>query len=157
MIRVIAAAVCGASVVIAGLAGCSGTKKAEEKSPAATTGGVSASTGAGSATVIIDGQQQDIGGQVVCATTGDSLTIGIGEQGSGIAVVMSADASKVTSVGLGDLNGVALAYQDGAPGASATATKDGKNYTISGTAIGVNMADPMQPVNEPFEIKVSCP
>ena len=144
-------------MAIAGLAGCSGTKKAEEKSPAATTGGVSASTGSGSATVTIDGQQQDVREPVVCATTGDSFTIGIGEQGTGVAVVMSADASKVTSVGLGNLNGVALAYQDGAPGASATATKDGKNYTISGTATGVNMADPMQPVTEPFEIKVSCP
>lgn len=157
MIRVVAAAVCAASVAIAGLAGCSASNKAEEKSPAATTDGGSASTGAGSATVTIDGQRQDIRGQVVCAATGDSFTIGIGEQGTGIAVVMSADASKVTSVGLGNLNGVALAYQDGAPGASATATKDGKNYTISGTATGVNMADPMQPVTEPFEIKVSCP
>jgi lipoprotein LpqH len=44
------------------------------------------------------------------------------------------------------------------PGAGkATATKDGSKYKISGTATGVDMANPMQPVNKPFEIDVTCP
>jgi lipoprotein LpqH len=28
---------------------------------------------------------------------------------------------------------------------------------ISGTATGIDMANPMQPVNKPFEINVTCP
>ena len=40
---------------------------------------------------------------------------------------------------------------------SAKATKDGNKYTISGTATGVDMANPMQPVTKPFEIEVTCP
>ena len=63
----------------------------------------------------------------------------------------------MTSVGLGNVNGVALGFQEGAPGGSATATKDGKTYTVTGTATGVDMANPMQPVTKPFEIAVSCP
>ena len=106
----------------------------------------------------IDGQPQTINGQVVCATAGGNYNIAIGEAATGIAVVMSEDASKVHSVGLGNVNGVTLGYQEGVPGgAAATATKDGNNFKISGTATGVDMANPMQPVNKPFEIEVTCP
>ena len=31
------------------------------------------------------------------------------------------------------------------------------DVTITGTATGVDMANPMQPITKPFEIKVSCP
>jgi hypothetical protein len=65
--------------------------------------------------------------------------------------------SAVSSVNANVLGGVALAFQDGAPGGNATATKDGKSYTISGTATGVDMANPMQPITKPFEIAVTCP
>ena len=33
----------------------------------------------------------------------------------------------------------------------------GNTYKISGTATGVDMANPMQPMNKPFEIQVTCP
>lgn len=152
----------GAAIVVAGLTGCSSEKKAEEKSaPAsaatATSGSVSASAGAGTAKVTIDGQPMEVQGQVACAANGGNFTIGVGDSATGIGIVMAEDASKVTSVGLGNVNGVALGFQEGAPGGSASATKDGKSYTITGTATGVDMANPMQPVTKPFEIAVSCP
>jgi lipoprotein LpqH len=153
-----------AAIVVAGVAGCSSDKKSEDKassaaSPAVTasSGSVTAAAGAGTATVTIDGKPQEIKGQVACTTMGGNLSIGIGDQATGVAVMMSPDASTVTSVGLGNVNGVALGYQQGAPGGSATATKDGQNYTISGSATGVDMANPMQPMTKPFEIKVTCP
>lgn len=156
----------GAVIVMAGLSGCSGEKKAEDTSaPAsaatatatATSGSVSASAGAGTAKVTIDGEPMEVQGQVACATTGGTFTIGVGDSATGIGIVMAEDASKVSSVGLGNVNGVALGFQEGAPGGSATATKDGKSYTITGTATGIDMANPMQPVTKPFEIAVSCP
>ena len=71
---------------------------------------------------------------------------------------MSEDASKVHSVGLGNVNGVTLGYTEGVPGgAAASATKDGNAYKITGTATGVDMANPMTPVTKPFEIDVNCP
>jgi lipoprotein LpqH len=154
--------------VAAGLVGCSSDTKSESKTTAdaskestpavtATSGSVTAAAGAGTATVTIDGQPQDVQGQVVCSTVGDSFSIAVGAQATGIAVMMAPDASKVTSVGLGNVNGVALGFQDGAPGGTATATKDGQTYTVSGTATGVDMANPMQPMTKPFEIKVTCP
>lgn len=162
MLRGLVIGVGGAAIVVAGLSGCSSEKKAEEKSaPAsaatATSGSVSASAGAGTAKVTIDGEPMEVQGQVACASTGGNFTIGVGDAATGIGIVMAEDASKVTSVGLGNVNGVALGFQEGAPGGSASATKDGKSYTITGTATGVDMANPMQPVTKPFEIAVSCP
>ncbi len=153
--------------MVAGLTGCSskkseesaGPSKAASSSPAVTasSGSVTAQAGAGTATVTIDGKPKEIQGQVACTTAAGSLNIAVGQQDTGIAVMMAPDASKVTSVGLGNVDGVMLGFQDGAPGGSASATKDGQAYTITGTATGVDMANPMQPMTKPFEIKVSCP
>jgi lipoprotein LpqH len=33
----------------------------------------------------------------------------------------------------------------------------GNTYKVTGTATGIDIANPMQPVNKPFEINVSCP
>ena len=151
-----------AALVVAGLTGCSSDNKAWDKTATAsaataTSGSVSASAGAGTARVTIDGEPMDVQGQVACASNGGTFTIGVGDAATGIGIVMAEDAYKVTSVGLGNVNGVALGFQEGAPGGSATATKDGKTYTVTGTATGVDMANPMQPVTKPFEIAVSCP
>ena len=164
MIRALVVAA-GSAVIVAGLAGCSSDKKSETKTEATasgssvqvTSGDTTASAGAGTAKVTIDGQPKEVQGQVVCATTGGTFNIAIGDATSGIGVVMAEDGSKVSSVGLGNINGVALGFQEGAPGGSASATKDGKNYKISGTATGIDMANPMQPMTKPFEIEVSCP
>lgn len=160
----------GAAVLLAGLVGCSSDKKSENSasssekvtaSPSsvvsATSGSMTASAGAGTAKVSIDGQPKEMQGQIACTTAMGNLNIAIGDAASGIAVVMSPDASKVTSVGLGNINGVALGFQEGAPGGSASATKDGNTYKVSGTATGVDMANPMQPMTKPFEIEVTCP
>ncbi len=170
MNRGLVVTVAGAAIVVVGLAGCSKDEKKSEASSSSSSSSASASasssavespnatSGAGSAKVTIDGQPQTIQGQVVCATAGGNFNIAIGEAATGIAAVISPDASVVHSVGLGNVNGVTLGYQEGVPGgANATASKDGNNYKISGTATGVDMANPMQPVSKPFEIEVSCP
>mgnify|MGYP003419762628 CR=1 FL=1 len=167
MKRGIVVAVAGAAVLVAGLSGCSKDEKKTEASSSsasatsavsATSGTATASAGAGTAKVTIDGQPQNINGQVVCATAGGNYNIAIGEATTGIAVVMSEDASNVQSVALGNVNGVTLGYTPGVPGgANATATQDGNNIKVTGTATGVDMANPMQPVTKPFEIEVTCP
>ena len=168
MLRGLTDGVGSAARLIAGLVGCSSKKsestsggdkasQAPSSAVSATAGSVTASAGAGTATVSIDGQPKDVKGQIACTTAGGNLNIGIGDASTGIAVVMSPDATKVTSVGLGNVNGAVLGFQDGAGGASATATKDGNTYKITGTATGVDMANPTQPLTEPFEIEVTCP
>jgi len=146
-------AVCGMAIVVASLSGCS---KEEKKSE--TTGETSSAAAAeGKTTVTIDGKDQAVQGTVVCTSMGGNMNIAIGDAATGIAAVVSEDGSTVQSVGLGNVNGVTLGYQSGTGQGEAKAEKDGKTYTISGTATGVDMANPLQPVNKPFEIEVSCP
>jgi lipoprotein LpqH len=162
--RGLVVAVGGAAIVVAGLSGCSsGEKKSESPttSAGATTGAGTASATAapsgGGTKVTIDGQDQNVGGTVVCSAMGGNMNIAIGDAATGIAAVLSSDGSTVQSVGLGNVNGVALGYQSGTGQGDAKATKDGNAYKISGTATGIDMANPMQPVNKPFEIAVTCP
>jgi ipoprotein LpqH len=139
-------AVAGAAILAAGISGCSSNKSS------VSTGG-----GGNGPTVSIDGKNQNISGSTVCTTTGGNVNIAIGGQATGIgAVLTDANPPEVKSVGLGNVNGVTLAYTAGTGQGNASATKDGKTYKISGTATGVDMANPMQPVSKPFEINVTC-
>jgi lipoprotein LpqH len=155
----------GAAIVIAGMSGCSSAKKSESTSSSASSSGKSASASAGATAapsgggtkVSIDGQDQNVKGTVVCSAMGGNMDIAIGDAATGIAAVLSSDGSTVQSVGLGNVNGVTLGYQSGAGQGDAKATKDGNSYKITGTATGIDMANPMQPVNKPFEIDVTCP
>jgi ipoprotein LpqH len=52
---------------------------------------------------------------------------------------------------------VTLGYTSGTGQGKAEATKDGNAYKITGTATGVDISNPLQPVNKPFEIDVTCP
>ncbi|HEY6650178.1 MAG TPA: lipoprotein LpqH [Mycobacterium sp.] len=158
-------AVGGAAIVIAGLSGCSSDEKKSE-SPATTTAGATTGGGTASATaapsgggtkISIDGQDQNVSGTVVCSAMGGNMNIAIGDAATGIAAVVSEDGASVQSVGLGNVNGVTLGYQNGTGQGEAKATKDGNQWKISGTATGIDIANPMQPVNKPFEIEVTCP
>lgn len=168
------AAIGGAAIVVTSLVGCSSDKAKEtadsatstaksaasEASSAATsaTDAVKGNPPAGGAKVSIDGQDQNIEGTVVCTAMGGNVQIAIGNATQGIGAQLSeGDSPTVHQVGLGNINGVALGFQEGAPGGEATATKDGNTYTIKGTATGVDMANPMQPTTKPFEIAVTCP
>ncbi|KRD04917.1 hypothetical protein ASE48_19925 [Mycobacterium sp. Root265] len=163
-------AVSGAALLIAGLSGCSSDDKSSSATSASETSAAASSasetsaaesptaaTGSGTTRVVIDGQEKTVNGSIVCAAMGGNVNIAIGEATTGIAAVVSeGDAPTVTSIGLGNVNGVTLGYAAGA-GGEAKAEKDGNTYKITGTATGIDMANPMTPVNKPFEIEVTCP
>jgi lipoprotein LpqH len=140
--------------VVAGLAGCSSNKSSTSES-----GSSSSAPAPGGNKIIVDGQTQNVTGQVSCTQVNGNLSIGIGDPTTGIgAVVTNADPPVVQAVGLGNLTGVTLGYSAGAPNqASAQATKSGNSYTIKGTATGVNSANPQQPLSKSFEMDVTCP
>jgi len=170
------AALGAVAIVVGGLAGCSSDKSAEESVSSATesaktavseatetaksaaTSATDAAKAAGGPKLSIDGQDQKIEGDVTCAAMGGNIQIALGNATGGLgAQISEGDAPVVHQVGLGNVGGVALGFQEGAPGGTATATKDGNTYKISGTATGVDMANPTQPVTKPFELEVTCP
>ena len=156
MKRSVTVAAAATAIVVVGLSGCSSDKKSSSVSSNGTT--VAASSGSSTAKVTIDGKDQTVQGTVACTSAAGNFNIAIGGAQTGIGVVLT-DASppSVKSVGLGNVNGVTLGYTPGTGQGNANATKDGSKYKISGTATGVDMANPMQPVNKPFEIDVTCP
>mgnify|MGYP000267008237 CR=1 FL=1 len=157
----------GTAAIVAGtLAGCSSDKSTSEQVSSATDSAKSAASSvseavtgdAGDSKVTVDGADQKVEGPVVCTAMGGNVQIAIGNATTGIgAQLTEGDSPAVKQVGLGNVNGVALGFTEGAPGGEATATKDGNTYTIKGTATGVDMANPMQPMTKPFEIAVTCP
>jgi ipoprotein LpqH len=153
--RSVTVAAAGLAIVVVGLSGCSSDKKSSSVSSNGTT---VAASGSSTAKVTIDGKDQTVQGTVACTSAAGNVNIAIGGAQTGIGVVLTdANPPSVKSVGLGNVNGVTLGYTPGTGQGNATATKDGSKYKISGTATGVDMANPMQPVNKPFEIDVTCP
>ena len=159
-------AIGGTAIVVAGLAGCSSGDKSSSGSSSASKSASSSSSssaasstaeaGSGGTTVTIDGKPKDVGGSVVCASMGGNVNVAIGEAMTGIAAVITeGDSPTVTSVALGNVDGVTLAVGGGQ--GDATATKDGKSYKITGNAYGIDMANPMQPAKKPFELDFTCP
>jgi lipoprotein LpqH len=145
----------GVAVVVAACAGCS-----SNKSSAGSSG--SSSPSAAGPQVIVDGQAQNVSGQVTCTPSGDNTNIGIGDPTAGVgAVVSNANPPIVHSVGLGTVNGITLGFSDAAPnqGGNAGAAVNGKTYAIKGTATGLDMSNPQQPqqVTKSFELDVTCP
>jgi lipoprotein LpqH len=151
--------IAAAATVVAGLAGCSSNKSSTSASSSAPAPGGYSALAPGGSKVIIDGQTQNVAGQVSCTQVNGNLSIGIGDPTTGIgAVVSNADPPVVQAVGLGNLTGVTLGYSAGAQNqANAQATKSGNSYTIKGTATGINSADQQQALSKPFEIDVTCP
>jgi ipoprotein LpqH len=154
--RGIVVGVAGAAIVVAGLAGCS-----SKQSNPSTSSSSSASSAAGPQ-VIVDGQKQNVTGQVTCTAAGGNTNIGIGDAANGIGAVVSNDNPPIVhAVGLGSVNGIALGFSDAAPnqGGNAGAAQNGKSYTIKGTATGVDVSNPQQPqqVTKSFEMDVTCP
>jgi ipoprotein LpqH len=170
-------AVAGASMVVAGLAGCSSNKSSttsasssaassassSASSPSsassASTSAAAAAPGPGQAKVTIDGQDQDTtGGQIVCTTSGDTTTLVIqAHAGQYSAQVNAGNPPTVSTVSLQYGTGE-IAYKSGTGMGSAQATQDGNSYKVTGTATGVDTANPTGGmVSKPFEIDLTCP
>jgi ipoprotein LpqH len=153
--RGIVVGVAGVAVAVAACAGCSSNKS----STGASSSSAPAATGP---QVIVDGQNQNVSGQVTCNSANGVTTIGIGDATAGVGAVVSNDNPPIVhSVGLGSVNGIALGFSDAAPNqaSNAGAAVSGKSYAIKGTATGTDMSNPQQPqqVTKPFELDVTCP
>jgi len=159
--RSVSVAAAATAIVVVGLSGCSSDKSSKDSSnsaSASTSAAAMGSSGTSVAKVTIDGKDQNVQGTVACHSAAGDVTIAVGAAQTGIGIVLT-DASppSVKSVGLGNVNGVVLGYSPASGQGKASATKDGSKYKVSGTATGVDMANPMQPVNKSFEIDVTCP
>jgi lipoprotein LpqH len=156
--RSVTVAAAATAIVVVGLSGCSSDKSSTSSGGSSNATSAASASGSSVVKVSIDGKDQNVHGTVACSSAAGSVNIAIGGAQTGIGIVLT-DASppSVKSVGLGNVNGVVLGYTPGSGQGNASATKDGSKYKVSGTATGVDMANPMQPVKKPFEVDVTCP
>jgi ipoprotein LpqH len=150
------------ALVVAASAGCSSNKSSTGSSSSPSSSSSSSAAAAAGPVLTVDGQNQNISGQVTCTAAGDNINIGIGDPTAGLgAVVSNGNPPLVHSVGLGTVNNVALGFSDAAPNQSgnAGAAVNGKDWAIKGTATGTDMSNPQQPqqVTKPFELDLTCP
>lgn len=145
--REISVGIIATTTLIAGLAGCSNNKSNTGSSPPPAE------------KVVVDGQTQNISGPVSCTPLDANVSISIGDPTNGVgAVITTVNPPAVQSVGLGNVNGVTLGYSAAAPNpGNVQVTKSGNSYTIKGTATGVNLSSPQQPVTKTFEMDMTCP
>jgi ipoprotein LpqH len=154
--RGLTVAVAGAAILVAGISGCSSNKSNSGGVATSVSGGSVSVGGANAAKVIIDGKDQNVQGTTVCTKTPGNISIAVGGSQTGISVVLTdANPPTVKAVQLGNVNGVTLQYAQGGQG-NASVTKDGNTYKVTGTATGVDTANPTQQVNKPFEVDATC-
>lgn len=141
----------GAATIVASAAGCSSENQSSGPSSSATSSAATTSSSSaapssstpaasGATSVTVGGQPQNVSGPVVCSTTDGKFSIAIGEMITGVIVGLEPDGSVVHNVGPGTVNGVVMNFTEGVPGNSATATKTGNTYKITGTASSVDNA-----------------
>lgn len=146
----------GASVAAVSLVGCSSDKSTPTAGKTVTYDG-GAMTENATATATIDGQPHKVEGPMACTAFDDDdfvISIGTGLQ-SVKATLSSGDEPTVSSVHLGDLAGYVLVVSGHSNGGEAKVVKDGKKYTITGTAFGMDTVN--TPVTKPFEVELTCP
>lgn len=138
--------VTGCAVFLAAIAGCS----SQESGSSGKSGQARVTFGSNDAGPVTS---------VKCETNDGLTTIGVEGKVPTSVVLTEGEAPVVQSVNIGDVNteGASLTYLSGLSGAPVVAARDGKSYTITGTGMGIDPAEPGTPVDMPFDIAVTCP
>ncbi len=130
------------------LAGCSSNPPEYQPGPGELV--------AGTAEIVVNGQEPQTTGAVQCSSTGPLTTITTGDQRSGVTVMVSnQDELTAESVNINNVGGFTGSYNAGL-GDAAEVTMTGRTYHITGTADGFDTDKPSFRVPGTFAIKVSC-
>jgi ipoprotein LpqH len=157
------------ATAIAGVTGCSSANKSSgpTSSLAAPSSATMTSSASGTAAVppppatppariTVDGQPLPVTDPVDCNSKDGKFSIAVGQPFIGVIVALEPDASVVHVVGLGEIDGLSYNFTEGVPGQSATATKSGNTYHVTGTASGTDDKGKQQ-ATKPFTVDVTCP
>ncbi|WP_067649106.1 lipoprotein LpqH [Nocardia harenae] len=124
---------------------------------------------AGTSTAEVDGKTIDARFDTTCAKQAGTLALALTDLSNTTYGNLSVSATiqgedTVSAVAIAGTKGgdsgtpYAVGYGAGAPGGSATLTKNGTTYTVTGEGVGgVDLTNPLAgPKNVPFEITFAC-
>lgn len=145
-----------------GLSNEAGDSAEEEGAEADNSG--SASVGSGDVEFIVDGQNVSLENPVVqCGESGGTFAIAVTadnldtSSGDAFGALLTTDENPtVSSVALSQSEGTSVAYTEGI-GGSAEVAIDGDTYTITGSALGVDVNDLTSTENVDFSFTITCP
>lgn len=111
------------------------------------------------ARVTLAGKDVGAAKDVSCATEGGRTIITIEGEHTTTVDLTDEKSPVIKSVSIGEAGsgGPSLLYAEGISDTPPTVTRDGNRYSITGTGMGTDAANPMAPVETPFEIAVTCP
>ncbi|MBJ8341823.1 lipoprotein LpqH [Antrihabitans sp. YC3-6] len=159
-----AAALCSIALV-GGLAACGSDDKSSDTTTSATTSAEAAGGSGGASAVSVGGKEWTGEFATTCAKQGDTLALALADNANetygtlGISATVSGE-DKVTAVLIGGTKGgsgglpYALGFGQGLAGGSATVSKDGDTYTVTGEGVGADLTDPSK--TTPFDITFAC-
>lgn len=163
-----AAALFCSSALISGLAACSSDDDSSASSSSTTTAAAGSSaaestgteSSGGASSITVDGTKWDGNYTTTCAKLGDILTLTLadvdGTASKGVAITLNGDGS-VDAVALGDPTSGGIAAKPSIPnGGTAEVSNDGNTYTITGEAVGIDLANPTEPTKSEYEVVVAC-
>ena len=158
-----ASAVLCSIALVGGLAACGSDDKSD--SDTATTSAAAAGGSDGASAVSVGGTEWTGNFTTTCAKQGDTLALALADNANetygtlGISATVSGE-DKVTAVLIGGTKGgsgglpYALGFGQGLSGGSATVSKDGDSYTVTGEGVGADLTDPTK--TTAFDITFAC-
>ncbi|MGV0743103.1 lipoprotein LpqH [Mycolicibacterium sp. XJ870] len=142
------AAAAGCVAILAAVVGCS--SQGSDSSDASQSGQGKVTFGSNDAGPVTG---------VACETKEGFTTINIEGSLHATVIVTDGESPVVDSVSIGEVGSdkPSLTYIDGLSSSPVVASRDAKNYTVTGTGMGTDAANPGMPVDMPFDIAVTCP
>ncbi|WP_205875957.1 lipoprotein LpqH [Mycobacterium camsae] len=147
-----------AASLAASLAGCSRTTFSPTVITPTVTYQGRAIAPTNDADVVVDGEKHRVDGQIACtALDGGETVIAIGTETRAVRISLTdhSDAPGVKMVILQNLVGYNLFVMNPPEKGQASATKDGRRYTVGGMSWGLDAHN--DDVKKPFLITLTCP
>ncbi|MFC9433518.1 lipoprotein LpqH [Nocardia sp. NPDC057030] len=166
---VTAALVASAAAAACFLTGCSdNASSTPPKTSAATAAPQTGSAPAGSSTASVDGKAFDAKFTTTCAKQGGTLALALTDAANAAYGNLSVSATitgtdTVQAVGIAGTKGgdagqpYAIGFGNGMPGGSATVTKDGNTYKVTGEGVSADLTNPLAgPKSSKFDVTFAC-
>ncbi|MFC6011472.1 lipoprotein LpqH [Nocardia lasii] len=161
LIAAIAASAAATALLVTGCSDDAGT------ATPSSSGSAAPAPASGKSSASVDGKDVTAKFDTTCAKQGGVLALALTDAANAtygtLSVSASVEGDTVQAVAIGGTQGganglpYAVGFGNGQPGGSATLTKDGNTYRITGEGVSADMTNPMAgPTTAKFDVTFAC-